>query len=846
MSIDYNNIKDLVKLLYEFVYTNNKEIFDNYEYIKFEPDKINLDDLIKKDIDKQIILASSFGNKENFKFIAKTKNKIILKKYFKDFPLTLVIQKFKKDLEDTTNIIDIYYELFINQLVSELVIVDKIPFYLLNICNFNIDYALLKNNDDYLKLITKEFNLIDQTDSNSKFCFSLYEHYNSYITMQELLNEELSSNDLYNLFFQVLFSYAYINNKFGYFRHGSFNINSFMILKEKYNKLNLNIDKNKFVINNVNFICKLFDYRNSVLSGFKNKTSNIIDINNPSYDIYTFLKSIYDYTLNIKNNKNFEKIKIIISNFISIDLIENKLINEYDFADKYVESIIPIHILLKNNFFSSSINTSIKMSRSISGKNQKNYKLNIESATEDDSKIVGYRMLARNSSVLTGGAKKNSKKISKGKKSSRTKAKSSGKPSKSSKYGRLSREVEVKEEVDNIDTLGDDIFDDSTEVQVDKEKKVIKAHKKTEELEEEEVENQQISPDEENENDEITSEGDDERERTPLDNEDDIPLIDDTEDGKYKKKAFKTKTKSSKSSKPSKSKQNLDSSTTISLDGNDSESEKGNNKSKSKSRSKPKGDKYAKFGKLGEMLKGVNKNGLFAVPGELQGLFNDEQVMAMNQALGDVSDAGDEDFGNGEPQIADAGLSRMFGPGGIPGMGGMGGLSGMSGMGNGTPQITHPALANFGPIGPPPSGPGAMPSLNGLAGMGGLTGMGGLAGMGGLGNMGGLAGMNGMGDSLGSSGLGAGSEYGISKQSMNSNQNIPSVSNQVSSASLNKTSDNLVMPNLNNINSNSTPASAPLSVSASVPASTSTNLNSSIAQAGGAEKKKKIFFLKRN
>ena len=151
MSIDYNNIKDLVKLLYEFVYTSDKKIFDNYEYIKFEPDKINLDDLIKKNIDKQLILASSFGNKENFKIINVTKNKrskIILKKYFKDFPLTLVIQKFNKDLEDTANIIDIYYELFINQLVSELVIIDKIPFFLLNICNFNVDYALLKNNDE--------------------------------------------------------------------------------------------------------------------------------------------------------------------------------------------------------------------------------------------------------------------------------------------------------------------------------------------------------------------------------------------------------------------------------------------------------------------------------------------------------------------------------------------------------------------------------------------------------------------------------------------------------------------------------------------------------------------------
>ena len=99
MSINYNNIKDLVNLLYDFVYTKNKTIFDNYEYKKFEPSNININDLIKEDIDRQSILNNSFGNKENFKIINITKEnekKLILKKYFIDFPLTLVIQKYEK------------------------------------------------------------------------------------------------------------------------------------------------------------------------------------------------------------------------------------------------------------------------------------------------------------------------------------------------------------------------------------------------------------------------------------------------------------------------------------------------------------------------------------------------------------------------------------------------------------------------------------------------------------------------------------------------------------------------------------------------------------------------------
>ena len=94
MSIDYNNIKSLVNLLYEFVYNKNNKINDNYSYIKLDPTKITINDLIKKDLDYQNILNTNFENKENFKiinFIENNDKKIILKKYFKDFPLTIVI-----------------------------------------------------------------------------------------------------------------------------------------------------------------------------------------------------------------------------------------------------------------------------------------------------------------------------------------------------------------------------------------------------------------------------------------------------------------------------------------------------------------------------------------------------------------------------------------------------------------------------------------------------------------------------------------------------------------------------------------------------------------------------------
>ena len=135
MSIDYNNIKKLIELLYEIVYNPNKDTFEKYIYKPFNPLKITIKDLIKDKFDYQYILNSSFNSKDNFKIIDIISDKIIIKKYFKDFPITIMIQKYEKHNILTLKIVDILYELYINQLISELVIVDKIPFYLLNICN---------------------------------------------------------------------------------------------------------------------------------------------------------------------------------------------------------------------------------------------------------------------------------------------------------------------------------------------------------------------------------------------------------------------------------------------------------------------------------------------------------------------------------------------------------------------------------------------------------------------------------------------------------------------------------------------------------------------------------------
>ena len=370
MSIDYNNIVELVNILHKFVY--DKDNTDQYMYTILKPEKINMNSIIKDNsFEYQFILNSSLEKKDNFKIMtiidnnsenffvsnSKTQNKkLVLKKYFKNHPITLVIQKHYSKYEETLNMIDIYFELFMNQLISEYIINDKIPFYLLNICNFNIDLDKLRASKDFFDLVVEQFKLYD-TNNKDKFCISLYEHYHSYDTLSNLLKTELAENDIKSILFQTLFAYAYLNYKLTNFRHNYFCIDSFLVQKEsKETTYYLRLGDLSFKLVNPKFICKLFNYRFSSIDGFKNIYET--DLSNSTYDIYFFFRSLLDFKEIHK--KNLEKIKIIISNFISYDLINSPLIDEIKFKTKYTFSIIPIHILSKNNFFVNFINMNSK------------------------------------------------------------------------------------------------------------------------------------------------------------------------------------------------------------------------------------------------------------------------------------------------------------------------------------------------------------------------------------------------------------------------------------------------------------------------------------------------------
>ncbi len=284
-NFNYDNIDDMIELIYNFVYKGRKNIEKDYVYEKVNIENIDMSRIIKQgEFDYNKILMNNFNDKKNFKLILEDNHKIILKKYLNSrFPITLIIQKYDNKYRNSSSFIDITYGLFINYILSEFVILNDIPFYLINMCNFNVLYETLELNNELLSFINKNFK---ENKTDDKYCISVYENYRSYISMKEFLDNEKTFEELVCLVFQVLYSYYYIINSLGNFRMNYFTINSFIIEKLNEEKeIILNIGNIKFMLR-TKFICKLCDFRYSTLETVKNLKNKDELLDNPSNDNY--------------------------------------------------------------------------------------------------------------------------------------------------------------------------------------------------------------------------------------------------------------------------------------------------------------------------------------------------------------------------------------------------------------------------------------------------------------------------------------------------------------------------------------------------------------------------------
>jgi hypothetical protein len=650
MSINYNNIDELLDLIQKFVYKSEKVMLENYMYKRIQPTDITLYHLVKtNDYDNSEILNEKI--KLNLIGISKDSSnhqKILMTAELKKNNCLIILQKDEYNILGTSSIKDIYYELFMNQVISEFIIHEKLPFYLINICNFNVKYNDIIKNTNYGNIIITNFGAIDPVDYNNTYCVSIYENFNNCITLKELLKQDLSTKELNNIFFQMLFSHAYLNYKLGNFRHNSFTIDSFLIhILDKPTSYNLRLGDIKFKIENTTYLCKLFNYRNSIFDKFNNDIDCIAD--NPSYDVYMLFKSIIEYTKTI--NKNFEKIKIIISNFILLEILEENLMTENYFVSKYSQSLIPSQILLKNNFSSNFINMDSKYLKQLKA----------------DKKLLGGSFLTDDNHPV------NSKEMGKTKKSSKKNSKQK------SKQKKMSRE--------NIDVLKKPLTDEEKRKKEDLQRRRRRDDEDENEDDSDENDDNQIDPNEENQNDDLATEGDDDNEKTPRDGDEDKNENGRRRTSKPKKVSKKKSNKSSSQLKQEiarlkneiryreeklKLKEGKDNdSTTLSFNFSDSVSSV-KNKLDGNVGSGSLNSKYS----MGQQQQGVNRNmnsllqkidenQLIPILPEMQQMFDYNQLEAQQQQAFQQGLIPSDNF-NGQPQIMDQSIINMARSGKLP------------------------------------------------------------------------------------------------------------------------------------------------------------------------------------
>lgn len=693
MSIDYNNIDDMLNLINEFL-NNSNDIASSYTYKSFTPEQININDLIKDDTFNYRMLLGSKNDDNNMKKIESFGDnkykKVVLKKNQGKHNITLVIQEYENN--NSLDIIhDLTYELMINQLISEYVLINKVPFYLLNIFNVNIELNRIIPYPEFYNLILKEFNIFEpELDiyKNKVYCFSVYEHYNNIISLKELLNKELTKDELNSIFFQLLFMYGYLLEKNENFIHGSFNIDSVLIEFNDDNKeYNLTMGDTDFKFND-KYICKLFNYRKSKI------TSKITD---PTFELYTMFTSIYNHC-NKNNNKNIDNIKLIISNFVPLDIVNNNYNNIHDFTNNYIGTIIPLQILIKNIIFSKFINmTNINKINNSNKFSIKDDDASDKSLTEN-GKVVGYRFLGRKN-TQNGGKK--SKKISKSKKSKKTKK---SKKSKKQKGGETddsdldsddddeSKEYE-SEEIDNIDDISDS---DDEPV---KPKKNNKLNQDYEDLEQDEEEESKNRLDLQKEQEDYETEGDDSNHGNNDDDEMGIGS------DRMMKKIMKENRRLKEQMNVNSTKPNIMLPNPESLSGNSfgmPMQRNGTNED------------------INSVINSMPEGAMIPLLPEMQEMYFRQQPNLQSGMMGPPP------MPVGQPEIMDQGILKNLPPGGIPGMPGLG-----SGMMKPMLPMTSPDLTNISrnpfnsmPMQQPSTGPlgsalgaGAASSASGLNSM---------------------------------------------------------------------------------------------------------------------------------
>lgn len=405
--MNYDSLDVRINLLYDVVYNSN-----NSKHYTIKPiilDNISLEDIKKTNEFTETHEFEQILTDAKFEYKGFINNKWIFKRY-SDSSHTSTLSIGKYDLSEIKNPNDLKRKelnnAMMHYILSEVVINDKFKHVILPLMMIDISLDNLSKSNVIYDVIRKK-----EENSDTKYYMFITEGYYKLSPLKIFLDKSYDKLNLLSwkvLIFQVLYTLYKISERLPGFRHNKLDLNSIRLYvrKEQNNKSNTtyHVGTNKFIIPDVGFDVKLTDFENASTNLINNKELK----ENPFYDIYYFLISLYLFIKSKKVNSNTKLVIDFIKNLIPISLIPDKslninnIINEQLIEQKMEQILSPIMILNKNNFFEQFISTMTLSPDPIDNKhinkdtlNKKYLGVNYYSATEDSSDMP--RMLARKS-----------------------------------------------------------------------------------------------------------------------------------------------------------------------------------------------------------------------------------------------------------------------------------------------------------------------------------------------------------------------------------------------------------------------------------------------------------------
>jgi len=393
-SIKSFNLDEKINIIYNFV--SNRLDDACFKVDKIDLKKITIDDIkIKNNLKEANEKIIQYIMEGNIQLKEKNKNSIILKRFSDYHSFDLVISPYKKSIK-VNDILSNRDSLF-SYILSLLVLNRKTESIVLPFINIDVELDLLKPLLKSLNLYEFYYNKMNNDEISNIISLKFRENFFKGINLLDFLQEN-KLNEKY-LLFQIIMVLAVIQKEYPTFLHNDFKLKNILIFSIENADKKFMFSRDLFILPNLNFIIKIFNFSKSEMNGFSSKKFS----QNRYSDLYDFLKDLHTET---KFN-NFSQETIDFINKIFPKNVRDKKPNKELFIpekileDSYFKS-------LKNKNINEKITSKPEYMNNNSDDTNKVFMTNLDSETKS---ILGDQDSISQSKMIRNEIKKGSKKL---------------------------------------------------------------------------------------------------------------------------------------------------------------------------------------------------------------------------------------------------------------------------------------------------------------------------------------------------------------------------------------------------------------------------------------------------